>query len=136
MKTILTLAAVAALTATVPGRCFALWQIAPVSPEEAKKLGMEVRSNAAGADSLRVELEFKPEGQLPGFSHVDLRVGGGNNPLATAPLKEERTKSGSVVVSFSADRAQLDKLVLWVMVRQGRGGVAYVLQVKEFVGAK
>ncbi|MFL5340110.1 MAG: hypothetical protein ACJ8F7_08155 [Gemmataceae bacterium] len=135
MKTIFRLAAVAALLAAVPGRCFALWEIAPVSPDEAKKLGMEVRSNPAGPEAVRVVLEFKPEGQLKGFSHVDLRVGGGNNPLATAALKEERTKTGSVVVSFSADRAQLDKLVLWVMVRGGEGGVAYELRVKEFVGA-
>jgi hypothetical protein len=51
----------------------------------------------------------------------------------TAPLREDRSKPGRVVVSFSADRAQLDKLTLWVMVRESDGGTAYMLRVKDFV---
>src|SRR5262245_50733890 len=118
MKTAFSLAVLAVLLAA-PGRCFALWLIAPVSKDGAKKLGIEVRSTAAGPDQVRVELEFKTEGKLERFipggkfqdwSGVELRVGEGKNPLVTAPLQEDRSKPGRVVVGFTADRAQLEKL--------------------------
>jgi len=80
-----------------------------------------------------VELEFKIAGELKDFSHVDLRFGEGDNPPLTAPLKEDRSKPGRVVVSFSADRAQLDKIHLWVIVPAPLGGSVYLLRVKDFV---
>jgi hypothetical protein len=48
MKAFVSSFAVAALFVTVPGRCFALWEIATVSKEQAKEMGMEVRSARAG----------------------------------------------------------------------------------------
>ena len=90
---------------------------------------MEVRSAAAGRTHFRVELEFKAEGKLKGFSRVDLRFGGGDNPS----LKEERAKPGRVVVSFTADRARPNKIDLWVTVPEPRGGTVYVLRVTDFV---
>jgi hypothetical protein len=83
-----------------------------------------------------VELEFKPEGKLKDFSGVDLRIGEGDNPPVTAPLREDRSKPGHVVVSFTSDRAQLDKLKLWVMVPESLGGTIYDLRVKDFVEPK
>lgn len=133
MKAIAPLSA-AAIWLAAAGPCFALWEIAEVSPEKAKELGMEVRSQAAGPDAVRVELEFKPEGVLKGFGHVDLRVGPGDPPLATAPLQEDRSKPGRVVVSFTADRSRLEQFHLWVMVPEPLGGTAYELRVKDFVG--
>ena len=40
----------------------------------------------------------------------------------TAPLREDRSKPGRVVVSFTSDRTRLDKLKLWVFVPESLGG--------------
>jgi hypothetical protein len=138
---------VAVLFVVAPSPCFALWVTVPVSKERAKELGMEVRSTAAGPNQVRVELEIKTEGKLERFipggkfedwSGVELRVGEGENPLVTAPLREDRSKPkpGRVVVSFTADRAQLEKLKLRVFVAESDGGTIYVLRVKDFVESK
>src|SRR5438034_5928542 len=145
MKTIFTIAAVAAVLVAAPSPCFALWGIVLVSKERAKELGMEVRTTATGPNHVIVELEFKTEGKFEEFSpegkfkdrsRVELRIGDGDNPPVTAPLREDRSKPGRIVVSFTADRAQLDKLSLWVMVPGNEGGTAYVLRVKDFVEPK
>ena len=132
MKTIFNISAVAVFLVVAPSPCFALWLIAPVSKERAKELSMEVRSNAAGPNDVAVELEFNPEGELKNFSRVDLRVGKGEK-LVVAALKEDRTKPGRVVVSFSADRTRLDELTLWVFVPESLGGTIYEVRVKDFV---
>jgi hypothetical protein len=113
-----------------------LWVIAPVSKERAKEMGMEVRSKATGPNHVIVELEFKTEGTFKDFSRVDLRVGEGDNPPVTAALREDRSKPGRVVVSFTAERGQLDKIKLWVMIPESLGGTIYDLQVKDFVELK
>ena len=71
-------------------------------------MGMEVRSTASGPDHIRVELGLKIEGKLKGFSQVDLLFGEDDNPPLRAPLREDRSKPGRVVVNFTADRTQLD----------------------------
>ncbi len=136
MKAIFNISAVAVFFVVAPSQCFALWGIAPVSKEQAEELGMEVRSEAAGPDRVRVELEFKTEGVLKDFSRVELRFGDGDNPPLTAPLQEDRSKPAHVVVSFTVDRGQLDKLNLWVMVPESVGGTIYALRVKDFVEMK
>jgi hypothetical protein len=133
MKTILSGLVLALFLLVIPQPCFALWGIAPVSKDKAKELGMQVRSEAAGPKQVRVELEFKPVGALKDFSRVALRIGAGDNPPVTAPLREDRSKPGHVVVSFSADRAQLGNLKLWVFVPESLGGTIYDLAVKDFV---
>jgi hypothetical protein len=134
--------AVLAVLLVVPNPCFALWLIAPVSKERAKEMGLEVRSTAAGPNHVMVELEFKTEGKFKEFSpagkfkdrsRVELRIGEGVNPPISAPLREDRSKPGHVVVSFSADRTQLDKLTLRVMAPEPDGGTIYHLRVKDFV---
>ena len=133
MKTIFNISVLAVLLVVAPSPCFALWGVEHVSKERAKKLGMEVRSKAAGPNHVAVELEFKPEGELKNFSQVDLRISEGENLLVTAPLREDRSKPGHVVVSFTADRTRLDKTTLRVMVPGGAGGTIYELRVKDFV---
>jgi hypothetical protein len=135
MKTVFSLAVLAVLL-VAPGRCFALWLIAPVSKEGAKEMGIEVRSTEEGANQVRVELEFKAEGPWKNFSGVHLRLGEEYNPSLTAPLQADRSKPGRVVVSFQADRAQLDKINLWVDVPGSLGGTIYQLRVKDFVELK
>ena len=136
MKTFITIAAVAVLLVAVPGPCFALWGIATVNRERAKELGMEVRVPAANPDQVRIELEFKLEGTLKKFGRVDLWIGDGDKPLVTATLKEDRSKEGRVVVSFTIDRTQLDKARLRVYVPGGLGGTIYEVRVKDFVEMK
>lgn len=133
MRILFNVAAAAVVLIAAPGPCFALWEIAPVDRERAKKMGIEVRTTAAGPRQVRVELEFKVERELKDFSRVDLRVGHGDNPPLTAPLREERPKPGRVVVSFTADRAQLEKCSLWVMVPGTLGGTIYEVRAKNFV---
>ena len=148
MKTLFGIAVLAVLLVAA-SPCFALWVTVPVSKEGAKELGLEVRSTAAGPNQIRVELEFKIEGKLkdfiPGgkfedYSGVELRIGEGKNPLVTAPLREDRSKPGQepgrVVFSFTADRAQLEKLRLWVFAPESDGGTIYDLAVKDFVEPK
>ena len=145
MKTTFNIFVLAVLLLGVPSPCFALWEIAPVSKERAKELGMQVRTTATGPNHVIVDLEFKtegkfkefsPEGKFKDFSRVDLRIGEGDNPPVTAALREDRSKPGRVVVSFTADRGQLDKINLWVMVPAPLGGTAYDLRVKDFVEIK
>jgi len=145
MKTFLTISAVAVLFFVAPGRCFALWGIVQVTKDAAKELGLEVRSTGTGPNHVIVELEFKtegrfkefgPEGKLKEYSRVDLRIGLGDNPPVTAALREDRSKPGRVVVSFTADRREVDKLTLWVMVPAPLGGTAYDIRVKDFVDLK
>jgi len=144
MKTLFGIAVLAVLLVAA-SPCFALWVTVPVSKEGAKELGLEVRSTAAGPDQVWVELAFKTEGKFEKFipegkfaSHcgVELRIGEGKNPLVTAPLREDRSKPGRVVVSFTADRTELDKLKLWVVVPEPDGRTIYDLRVKDFVELK
>ena len=125
--------------------CLALTFHVPVSKERAKEVGMEVRTTATGPDRVSVQLEFKtegrfvefsPEGKHKDYSLVELRIGEGDDPPVTAPLKEDRSKPGRVAVSFSAERTQLDKLKLWVVVPEPDGRTIYDLRVKEFVEPK
>ncbi|MBS0267241.1 MAG: hypothetical protein JSS02_35280 [Planctomycetes bacterium] len=132
MKRALSLAVVVLLV-VIQGTCFALWGIHPVSKEQARELGIEFRSTAGGPSQVRVEMEFKLEGPLTKFSRVELRFGLGDNPPVTAPLQEDRSKPGRVMVWFNADRTQLDKIQLWIFVPQSLGGTVYHLQAKDFV---
>jgi len=140
MKTAFSIAAFAILlVASRPG--LALTWGGPVSKERAKELGMEVRSEPASPNQVNVELEIKTndtmkrlfEGTSNEFSGVQLRVGDGDNPSLTARLLEDRSKPGRVVVSFTADRTQLDKLALWVWVPGELGRGIYKLRVKDFI---
>ncbi len=133
MKTAFNILAVAIFLTVTPNPCFAVWDIEIVSKERAKELGLDVRPGQAGPTHVRVELEFKIEGELKNFSGVDLRIGQGNNPPVTAPLREDRSKPGHVVVRFTAEWAQLEKLTLEVMVPGTLGGTVYDLRVKDFV---
>jgi hypothetical protein len=120
------------LLLAAPTPCLALWSIADVTPERATELGIVVQSEAAGPKDLRVEMEFKPQGVLRGFDRVELRFGEGNDALLTVPLKEDRSQPERVTVNFSAERKQLAKISLWIMVPQSLGGVVYRVRLKDF----
>jgi hypothetical protein len=144
VKTILSVSALAFFLCVAPSPCFAVWDVVTVSKEEAKALGLLVRTKPAGPNHVGVELEFKiegafkafsPEGKFRDRSGVWLWIGHGENSLLSAELKEDRSQVGSVVVSFTAERAQLDQSNLRVMAPYtdgGLGGAQYRLRVKDF----
>jgi hypothetical protein len=135
MKAIFTISVVAVLLAVACSPCCAEFLLVSVSQERAKELGLEVRSQPAGPNLVRLELEFKAEGELKNFSLVNLRLGEGDNPPLTAPLRKGRSKPGRVAVSFTADPAHLDKITLWVM-PEVLPEIVYQLRVKDFVETK
>ena len=133
-KSVLALALVASSLIVSSSQCFALWSIGQVSTAEAEELGIEIRSRAAGPDAVWVELEFKTESKLQSFSRVDSRIGEGETSMVTATLREDRSMPGRVVVDFTADRAHLGKIALWVMVADSLpGGTIHELRVKDFI---
>src|SRR5438128_2560717 len=110
MKTVFNLLTVAIFLAVTPNPCFAIWDVVTVSKEQAKQLGMEVRSKASGPNQLQISLEFKVEGNLKEFdgrfkenSGVYLRIGKGDNLVMSAALREDRSKPGRVLVGFTTD---------------------------------
>ena len=134
MKTILNILVLTFLLVAASSPCFADFSIEQVSRERAKALGMEIQAKANGPNAVWVELEFKPEGKLEDFSHVSLEIGEGEKSLVSASLREDRSKPGCVAVNFTADRANLDKIALCVMVDDMiPGGTIYELRVKDFV---
>lgn len=131
MKTAFAIGILAVCCAPQP--CHALWGIAQVTKESAKDLGMEVRGTKEAGDVVGIELEFAIAGMLKDFDRVDLRLMDGNESLLIVPLKEDRSVAEHVTVSFVADRSQIDKLRLWVMVPESLGGTVYEVRVAEFV---
>jgi hypothetical protein len=140
MKTILASLVLAFLALANPGPCLAMMEITFVSKERAQKLGIEVRSQANGPNEVWVELEFKAEGELKGFSpqnHSCVSLGiqdGKKFQLGYTALEQKRSASGGIVVRFMANRAFLDKVYLTIVVGAGAlSGGGYELHVKDFV---
>jgi hypothetical protein len=79
MKTIVKISVLTFLFIAGSSECFALREIAPLTKEEAKGMGIEVRAKAAGLDAVWLELEFKPEGKLKEFTHVELKMAEGRS---------------------------------------------------------
>jgi hypothetical protein len=136
MKTILNISVLALLLTLAPSRCFALREIAFVSKQEAKEMGIRLEAQGSGPDQVWVELEFKAEGKFKAYDHVELEIYEGKKTLvAYAPLKDERSSSGSIKVRFLADRSYLKKITLSIVVGDLTEAV-YELRVKDFVEVK
>ena len=142
MKTVFSIAVLAVLLIT-PNRSFALWSIANISKEQAKELGLEVRSTAAkGSNKVLIELEFKTEGTFKGFSPgdqdiersgVEVWIGQGDQSTKSSTLRADQSKPGSVAFHFTANHRQLDKFKLRVLAPDLDGGSIFELRVKDFV---
>ena len=131
MKTTLKLMSVLLLAPL--GACFAMDSVTLITREQAKELGMEVRSKAAGPDAVWVELEFEIKGELKRITHVGLEMWAGKKLLLSSILRDNRPAPERVAVSFTADRSNLDKFTLKVLSHQGLGSVGYELRVKDLV---
>ena len=125
------------LIATAASPCFAEMVFSILSKEETKKLGMEVRTTANGPNEVWVELEFKPEGALKRFDHVDLEIMDGEKfLLGYTALEAKRSSSGSVTVSLLANRVFLEKTSLMFVEGEIENYSGYLLRMKEFVDLK
>jgi hypothetical protein len=120
-----------------PGSCFALWDVLTLSPEDAVRLGIEVRVPQANPEAVKVEIEFGDDQAFKDFSEVQLRLDEGGDNVITVPMREVRNEAEHVVVSFHANRDQLDSLEVWIMVPGGSrgltGGTAYGIPIADFV---
>ena len=134
MKTILRTSILMFLLLAASSPCFALRRIGIISKQEAKELGLEIRATAAGPEAAWVELEFKPEGKLKDFQHVELDIREGEKLLVSyAALQEQRPTSGRVLVRFMADRAFLSKITLTVVTGFASNYNGNEIQLKDFV---
>ena len=134
MNIVLNLSVLTFLLMVAPSQCFALVSLADVSKERAKELGVTVRSHLNGEAGVAVWLEFKPQGELKNFTHVELRITAGGKSLVSAPLQTSRPTADSVSVYFSADPTYLATSVLRIVVKDGeRTLIGYEFKVKDFI---
>jgi hypothetical protein len=134
MKTVLNTPVLFSLLVTASTPSVALMSIGVVSRERAEEFGMVLRSTASGPKAVWVELEFKREGKLKDLLHVSLEIREGDELLVGyAALREKRSRSGAVVVSFMANRAYLDKITLTVVVGAPMNMTGYEVRVRDFV---
>ena len=134
MKTLLHLSVLTLLLALSSTPCLALIEIADVNKDRARELDMEIRAQPSGPDAVRIELEFPTKGDLKLFSRVNLEISDGKKLLLSSSLLPEKdSKPGRILVNFTADRAQLNKINLMVMVGELDGRTGYLIKVKDFV---
>jgi hypothetical protein len=133
MKPILTLSALAAVLVFTPSQSYALETIEIVTKERAKELGLQMRVTPSGLENVRVELEFETKGQLKGYRYVVLEMKDGEKTLVSSVLKEEKTESGHIIVSFEANRAKLGQITVKVVEMTTATRAGHVMRVKEFV---
>jgi hypothetical protein len=134
MQTFFRTVVLAILMAAAPLPGFAMRSIGIVSKAEAKEMGIELRATAAGPDAAWLELEFKTEGRLKAYSHVELEIREGDKPLvAYAALAETKSQSGSVVVRLMANRAYLEKITLTVVTGFPSNYAGHELHLKDFI---
>ena len=136
MKTIVKISVLAFLFIAASSECFALREITPLTKEQGAEMGIEVRAKPAGPDAVWLELELRPEGRLKEFTHVELRMTEGEKSFVfSAALRETRSSSVSLVVTFTAGRAYFEKVTLSVVMHSAReaGDHTYELRMKDFV---
>ncbi|MFM8468439.1 MAG: hypothetical protein ACKODH_00470 [Limisphaerales bacterium] len=105
MKPSLTLSILMAGLLVGASPCLALVQIAEVSKERAKEMGVTLRSRPNGDAGVAVWIEFKAAGALKNFTRVELRMTSGGKHLVSAPLQVTRKAGDLVEAYFSADPA-------------------------------
>ena len=114
--------------------CFALMELATVSKEEAKELGVRIEVTGNGPNELWVKMEFKAEGRFKDFQHVSLEIGDGDKLLiGYTPLRDDRSTPGKVTVQFMASRSYVEKVTLRIVTGFPGNYAGHDLRLKEFV---
>ncbi len=134
MQALLKFSALTFLLLAASSPCSAMVSLADVSKERAKAMGVTLRSKPNGDAGVAVWLEFKTQGELKNFAHVEVRVMTGGKTMSHAYLMPSRPTPDSVSAYFSADPAWLATSVLTIVVKNGeRDLVGYQFKVKDFV---
>ncbi len=145
MKSLLKISMAFSILAALASSSHALIQVAAVSKEQAKKLGIEVESQSAGPNHLRVVIDFKRMDALKKFDpdkygRVELRlrdsdatVPRGTRTLFVAPLQLKQPEPGRVSVAFTARRDQVARMSVVIHLMEGLSMVAFNLELEEFV---
>ena len=131
MRTLCTTLLLAFLALAAP--CHALRGLTMITKENAKEMGIEIRVTPAGPDAVRIALEFPMKGDLKNYHQVGLELGDRDHYLLSSALKEGPTKPGHILVSFAADRSQLDRLSLRILAGIPFSLVYYEIRLKDFV---
>lgn len=120
------------LTLMAPRESFALWDVLTLTPEEATRLGIEVRATG-NSESVSVAVEFVLADEFKDFEGAYLEIKPEGDSVISVPMREERTDEGHVTLSFFSHRDQLETLSVRIRVPGGLGGTLYVLPVDDFV---
>lgn len=118
---------------------FAMIDVGTLSPQEAKELGITMKSRPNGDAGIKVWIEFKKEGFLKNFTYAELRMRDNDGDhLLSARLESHPVVHGQaaelVTLAFSAQPSQLDKCsFLVVAYGSSRGDVGYYLKVTDFI---
>ena len=142
MKTILTITVGILLFLGTSHPAAALISVGVLSKEKAEELGIRMKSRKNGDAGVMVWLEFRKGGFLEKLSYTELRMTDAKGKhLVSARLQPRQVVHGQsedlMTVSFSANPAQLRNCTFMIVgYRGGRGGVGYVLNVREFLDLK
>lgn len=136
IKTTLKITVLTFLVIATASWCYALQLIEEVSTEPvAQELGVKIRSEIVGTNTLTVWLEFLPHGKLEHFRHGELEISSGGRWLVRATLLPLQQTRDRVVLCFSADADYVKMSTVTVIVhgasRPDPDGYKFVI--KDFV---
>src|SRR5579859_8179081 len=132
MKTVIKLCVLGLLVVAIPGVCLALRSIGIVTKEQAKEMGIEVRAVGSDPEQVWIELEFKPEGKLKDYRHVEMDINEGDKMLlGYTVLKDVRQDSGKVLVRVLTTRTFLEKITLEIVV-DAPTPIGHMIRLKDF----
>ena len=119
-----------------PARCPAEYLVADVSKEQAKELGVVIRTQPSANHDLRVEVEFRATGRMKEFRWADLELTQGGKRLVSAalqPRKPPRNRAADTTrLEFNIDPAALpDASVTLFVADEALGGTGYRLKMKN-----
>jgi hypothetical protein len=135
-KTIMHISVLTFLLVAASSQCFAMLALEDVTTNRAKELGVTIRTNMNGQAGIKVQMEFKTEGELKKITYVELQIGEGESRIISAPLLVSYPSPGRVAVGFSAYPAYLSKCILTIAVYGGpKGDWGYRFKVKDFIEA-
>ena len=112
--------------------CFALNMEMGVSVEQARKLGVVIKSREDGVAGIRVWLELETKGAFQTFRRVDLLVKSEDQHLASVPVAVTHPTPERISAGFSSHRSLLKSSELQVSV-DSKGSIIYRFKLSDFV---
>ena len=103
--------------------------------EQARELGVVIKSKKYADDRIWISLELSTKGEFERFRRVDLAVKLGGLQLVTAPLEVTRSKPETISVGFFAHPSSLADSELQVVV-DSRGSIVSQFKLRNFVNTK